>query len=261
MKQLRDQRVLVTGGTSAIGRAIVERLSAEGAWVVFTGRDAERGPRSRRRPTRRSSRPTCASRTRSSSAIRKAAEVFDGLEGLVLGTGVLHEARISRPSDAAWDAVLETNLMAPFRFAAPACRSCGPPRAARSWRSPPGPRCGPRWRSAPTRSPSAALLWLAQMLAVEGAPDGVRVNAVCPGDVGSGMGAFVKVAAPPDQRLRAHATRTGWIATPADVAGAVAFFLVAPDASFSTGTSLTVDGGMRAALRAEQGARDRAALS
>ena len=43
MGRLDDVRTLVTGGTSGIGRVIVARLAGEGARVVFTGRDAERG--------------------------------------------------------------------------------------------------------------------------------------------------------------------------------------------------------------------------
>ena len=43
MTALGGLRALVTGGTSGIGRGIVVRLRAEGADVVFTGRNEERG--------------------------------------------------------------------------------------------------------------------------------------------------------------------------------------------------------------------------
>ncbi len=95
-----------------------------------------------------------------------------------------------------------------------------------------------------------ALLWLSQMLAVEGAPLGVRVNAVCPGDVGAGMSAFVNGRGPRDHG-GALLPPAGRLGDPADVAAAVSFFLSA-DAAFCSGASLSVDGGMRAALRASK---------
>ena len=63
MEALRGTRALVTGGTSGIGAAIVDRFRAEGATVVFTGRDETRGQESRTGPARRSCGRTSARRT------------------------------------------------------------------------------------------------------------------------------------------------------------------------------------------------------
>lgn len=250
MTALRDQRVLVTGGTSAIGRAVVERLTADGAWVVFTGRDAERGAALAAATDSTFIQADVREPNAVEVAVRKAAEVLDGLESLVLGAGVLHEARIAETTDAAWDAVMETNLVAPFRFA----RACMPLLRAGDGGAIVAIASGTAlWTEMELGAYSVskrALLWLAQMLAVEGAPQNVRVNAVCPGDVGAGMSAFVNGRGPRDHGA-ALLPPAGRIGEPADVAGAVAFFL-SPDAAFCNGTSLVVDGGMRAALRASK---------
>jgi 3alpha(or 20beta)-hydroxysteroid dehydrogenase len=95
-----------------------------------------------------------------------------------------------------------------------------------------------------------ALLWLTQMLAVEGATRGVNVNAICPGDTESGMAAYV--GEEPSPYLHSPALPPlGRHAVPDDIASAVIFFL-GSESAFCTGASLVVDGGMRAALRANK---------
>ena len=83
---------------------------------------------------------------------------------------------------------------------------------------------------------------LVQVLAQELGPDGIRVNAVSPGMVRTGMTA--RVYADPD----VHAARDalvpiGRVATPEDIADVVAF-LLGPDARYVTGHDLVVDGGV-----------------
>ncbi len=250
MRRLRDQRVLVTGGTSLTGRAIVERLSADGAWVVFTGRDAERGAALAEQTDTTFIQADVRDPEAIELAIRRAADVFEGLEGLVLGTGVLHEARVSETTDEAWDAVMETNLVAPFRFA----RACMPLLRVGTGGAIVAIASGTAlWTEMELAAYSVskrALLWMAQMLAVEAAPQGVRVNAVCPGDVATGMSSFVNGRGPRDHGA-ALLPPAGRLADPRDVAGAVAFFL-SGDSAFCNGATLTVDGGMRAALRASK---------
>jgi NAD(P)-dependent dehydrogenase (short-subunit alcohol dehydrogenase family) len=250
MRARPGQRVLVTGGTSAIGRAIVERLTADGARVVFTGRDAERGAALAKATETTFVRADVREPDAIEIAVRDADEALDGLDGLVLGTGVLHEARVSETTDAAWDAVIETNLIAPYRFA----RACmpllrvGDGGAIVAIAS--GTALWTEMELAAYSISKRALLWMTQMLAVEGAPHGVRVNAVCPGDTASGMTSFVNGRGPRDHG-EALLPPIGRHAAPREIAAAVAFFL-SPEASFCAGTWLTVDGGMRAALRASK---------
>jgi len=93
------------------------------------------------------------------------------------------------------------------------------------------------------------VIMLTRMLAVEAGPDGVRVNAVCPGDTEPGMVTMVAGRETlPDT--------SGWTRPPLgrlvharDVAAAVSF-LASDEARTITGADLLVDGGMRAALRA-----------
>jgi NAD(P)-dependent dehydrogenase (short-subunit alcohol dehydrogenase family) len=103
---------------------------------------------------------------------------------------------------------------------------------------------------APYAATKAALLGLTRALALDGAPHGVRVNAVIPGAIDTPMvRTFVDAQPDPEQALQAFARihPLGRIGQPEDVAAAV-LFLVSDAASFVTGTSLAVDGGLLATL-------------
>jgi NAD(P)-dependent dehydrogenase (short-subunit alcohol dehydrogenase family) len=93
-----------------------------------------------------------------------------------------------------------------------------------------------------------AAVQLARALALDWAPEGIRVNAVCPGIVDTPMLTEVIDAAPdPAASRREHerAQPLGRLATPAEVASAV-LFLATPAAAFITGVALPVDGGFTA---------------
>ncbi len=88
----------------------------------------------------------------------------------------------------------------------------------------------------------AGMLNLAQTLAVEWAPVGIRVNAIAPGPVDT-EGANARLWADPEARARVTSTvPLGRMGTAEDCAGCIAF-LCTPAASFITGTVVTVDGG------------------
>src|SRR5690349_8216150 len=103
-------RALVTGGTSGIGTGIVERLRAEGAAIVFTGRDRTRADA----VAARTGAVFVPADARDGEAVRASVEAavaaLGGLDALVANAGVLHEAPLAETTDEAWDAVLETNL-------------------------------------------------------------------------------------------------------------------------------------------------------
>ncbi|MBM3649295.1 MAG: SDR family oxidoreductase, partial [Alphaproteobacteria bacterium] len=88
----------------------------------------------------------------------------------------------------------------------------------------------------------AALIMLAEMMAMEWAADGIRANAVCPGFVHTSMTDAIyrqrKLA-----RARAKLVPLGRVAKPEDIADVVAF-LLSPAASYITGQALVVDGGL-----------------
>src|SRR5262245_10647629 len=110
-------RALVTGGTSGIGSAIVERLRSEGADVVFTGRDSARGLDVEERTGAAFARADVRDPEDIRASVDAAMERLGGLDALILNAGVLHDAPLSDTSDESWDAILETNLVGPYLYA------------------------------------------------------------------------------------------------------------------------------------------------
>jgi NAD(P)-dependent dehydrogenase (short-subunit alcohol dehydrogenase family) len=246
VSRLEGTRALVTGGTSGIGEAIVERLRADGASVAFTGRSAERGERVAA-GAGATFLPADATVTGDvERSVSEAVRELGGLDALVLNAGVLYEGSLAETDDEAWDAVLETNLVAPYRYAVaslPHLRAAGGGSIV-AVSSDAGV-----WVETAIGAYSVskrALITLAQMLGVEAGKDGIRVNVVCPGDTAPGMATTTggRVERDPAGWLLPPAGRIG---TAQDAAAAVAFF-VSSDASFCNGSVLLVDGGMRADL-------------
>jgi NAD(P)-dependent dehydrogenase (short-subunit alcohol dehydrogenase family) len=247
---LEGMRAFVTGGTSGIGRAIVSRFRAEGAAVVLTGRDAARGGAVAAETGSIFVRADVRDPHDVRASVATAVDALGGLDAVVLNAGVLHEAPLSETDDEAWDVVVETNLIGPYLYAVaclPHLRAAGGGSLtlissdAGVW-----PETSIGAYSVSKRS----AIWLAQMLAMEAGPAGVRVNAVCPGDTMPGM------ATTTGGRVELRETVSGWLTPPigrlgtaADVAGACVF-LASADASFVNGAVLLVDGGMRASVHA-----------
>ncbi len=82
MGRLDDLRALVTGGTSGIGEAVVERLRSEGARVVLTGRDRERGERVAARHGATFLEADARDREAIRRSVANAAEVLGGLDAV-----------------------------------------------------------------------------------------------------------------------------------------------------------------------------------
>jgi NAD(P)-dependent dehydrogenase (short-subunit alcohol dehydrogenase family) len=180
-------QALVTGGTSGIGRACVERLAADGASVVFTGRSAERGEAVSRDTGATFLRADARDPDAVVASVERAVKELDGLDVLVNNAGILFQGSIEATPPDAWRELIDVNLTAAFLYA----RSCfGPMRDGGGGAmihivSDTGIRGIPS--IAAYSVTKAGMRMLSDMLALEGAPVGIRSNAVCPGDVVPGV--------------------------------------------------------------------------
>jgi NAD(P)-dependent dehydrogenase (short-subunit alcohol dehydrogenase family) len=236
----------VTGGTSGIGEAVVERLSDDGAAVAFTGRSEERGRAVAARTGGLFVQADITDAEAVKRSVDEAVGALGGLDAVVLNAGVLHEGPLAETTDEDWDAIIDVNLFGPYRYTLaclPHLRAAGGGSIV-ALSSDAGVWVEPAVGAYSVSK--RALIVLAQMLGTELGKDGIRVNLVAPGDTAPGMATTVAG--------RVERDPTGWllppvgrIGTAADSAAAVAFF-VSPDSSFCNGAVLLVDGGMRADL-------------
>jgi NAD(P)-dependent dehydrogenase (short-subunit alcohol dehydrogenase family) len=244
----RPRRAVVTGGSSGIGRATVLDLTRRGVAVGFTYRTRDEQARSLVAEVAEGGGRACAERAdfadpaRAATAVERLMEALGGIDVLVNNAAVNPRRRIADEELATWNATLAVNLTAPMlcaRHAAARMRDQGtggrivnvtsvlehvPLEAA-------GAYCAAK----------AALGMLTRVMALEYAADGILVNAVAPGHTATPMNYAEAEVRAADTDW--PAIPLGRSADPAEVA-AVIGLLASAEASYATGGSYLVDGGL-----------------
>ena len=248
MGLLEGKCALITGGTTGLGLAIAGRFLGEGARVVITGRDHELGRRAGQvlGPDARFVAADAGDPAAVASSVRAAADHLGGLDVLVNNAGAGVTARLLDTPLADYDQVMNVNVRGYLLYA----QHAYPHLARRRGCMIHVASDAGIWGEQATGLYSvtkAAVVMLGKMLALDGGPDGVRSNVLCPGDIWPGM----RHLAPPGQQDRDDSSSQwpvppiGRIGQASDVAGAAVFYASA-EAGFITGTTLLIDGGMTA---------------
>jgi NAD(P)-dependent dehydrogenase (short-subunit alcohol dehydrogenase family) len=248
--RLEDKVAVVTGGTSGIGRATAVLFAAEGARVVFTGRDADRGhvvedeigaAGGGARFVRADVRDADDCRR----TVDEAVSAFGGVDVLFNNAGLYIENDVLACVEDEWDLQLDTMLKGTYLM----CRAAIPVMIERGGGVIVNNSSG--WgivggeRAVAYCAAKGGVTVLTKALAMDHGKDGIRVNAVCPGDTETAM-------------EYADAERKGWtweryvawaserplgrMGRADEVARAVVF-LACDESSFITGAALPVDGG------------------
>jgi NAD(P)-dependent dehydrogenase (short-subunit alcohol dehydrogenase family) len=231
---------IVTGGTAGIGEACVERLVADGFRVAFTGRNRERGEAVAAGTGAAFIACDHADRADSDRAIAEAIDAIGPVSALVANAGILVVAQVTETSDRDFLRLMETNLTAPFRcmrqlFGHMREAGGGSMVMMASEVSIRGAH-----RIGAYSVAKAAAACVAELFAAEGAPFGIRCNALCPGNTYPGMaGDDVSTWRPPVGESYPDAV---------DIAAAVSW-LVGPESRYVNGATLRVDAANGAALQ------------
>jgi NAD(P)-dependent dehydrogenase (short-subunit alcohol dehydrogenase family) len=248
------KRALVTGGTSGMGEAIAKSLAAAGADVVITGRNETRG------------KVVCASMARHKNIAKfKPGDITDsvfcrelvgfaertlgGLDIVVNSAGIIYHATVDHTTDKQWLNTFAVNVNGIFYI----CRAAVPKLRAQGGgviiniASDAG-LSGSQHLVAYCAS-KGAVIQMSRAMALDHAREGIRVVALCPGDVDTAMlrGEFVERGIDVETGLKESARRlpVNRVCSVEEVAD-LALFAASDSARFMTGYPLVLDGGGRA---------------
>jgi meso-butanediol dehydrogenase/(S,S)-butanediol dehydrogenase/diacetyl reductase len=247
------KRVLITGGTSGMGEAAAQSFARAGARVVINGRNHERAraiiDAARKQPGSIAFVDgDIGERKKCDLIVTEAIGILGGLDIVVNSAGVIYHASAEETTDEQWLQTMNVNVNGMFYI----CRAVLP--HLKSTRgtiiniASDAALTGSRHLTAYCAS-KGAVLQMTRAMALDYAPDGIRIVPICPGDVDTPMlrGEFSDRGLDAETGLResAQAVPLNRVCSAQEVADMV-LFASSDSARFITGYPLVLDGGNRA---------------
>ena len=242
MGRLDDKIAIVTGGGQGIGQAIAEKLATEGATVIVTDVDeATAAQTAAALPAAVAIRADVTDGQGVQALADRVAAQFGRIDVLVNNAGWDKASPFVDSDPADWDRAIAVNLYGVLHT----CRAVLPVMAGQgsgavvNLGSDAG-RVGSSGEAVYSAAKGGVIAFT-KSLAREMARHRVRVNCVCPGPTDTAL--FASFAGPKLREALTKAIPFGRLGQPADVANVVAF-LASEEASFVTGQTISVSGGL-----------------
>ncbi|KAA3659770.1 MAG: SDR family NAD(P)-dependent oxidoreductase [Chloroflexi bacterium] len=246
--EFKNQVAIITGGASGMGAATARELAAAGGWPVIVDRN---GLLATRVATELRAAPPLVGDVSDAvfceGVVEKVVREYGRLDILINAAGIIVRADALGTSDEQWQRVMNINVNGVFymsRAAIPHMKKAGKGAIV---------NFGSIWGSVGAAGVVAyctskgAVHQMTRAMALDHVKDGIRINAICPGEVNTPMLASERSdPVTPDlmQRL-ADSVPMGRLADPAEIARVV-LFMASDAASYMTGAMVNVDAGFTA---------------
>jgi len=247
MNRLINKKSIIIGGTSGIGKAIVEKFTNEEARVVFCGRSKESGQQIQSQ-LKNAKYIYCDITDKNSikQFFDDALTFLGGLDIAINNSGISgHIIPFHETDDASLNNVMNTNFYGAWHCMQHEIKyfiDAERPGCILNISSTSG-LIGNALGLSPYSASKHALIGLTKSTALEYAKNNIRINALCPGFVDTPMTEQASHISKSLKRRIPLMHPLGRIATPYEIANA-ALYICSDDASFTTGSCMVVDGGL-----------------
>ena len=240
---LSGEVALVTGATRGIGAAIAGELAAQGALVIGTATSESGAATIGERLSARGGHGRALDVTAAGAIealVESLSSEFGGVSILVNNAGITRDNLLMRMKDEDWQAILDTNLTSVYRSSKAVMRGMMKARRGRIINIASVIGVTGNAGQSNYAAAKAGIIAFSKSLAREIGSRGITVNVVAPGFIDTDMTRGLPDAA---KAGMVDQIALGRLGEPADIARAVAF-LAGPAASYITGETLHVNGGM-----------------
>ncbi len=245
--KLRNKVALVTGGSKGIGKIIAEKIAPMVNCIVFTYREnRDKALKAKEELMMNGNKAECfkldqSNRKEIRAVIGEINRLFGGVDILINNAAMSQEKPFETITDEDWEIMLKTNLQGPFGL----IQECLPHMKEQKWgRIVNIVSIGGQWggyNQVHYAASKAGLISLTHSMAKIYSKFGITSNAVSPGLVATDMAKNELQTEVGKKKV--ENIPLGRIATPEEVANVVAF-LISDEASYITGQTINVNGGM-----------------
>lgn len=244
-QRMQDKIVIVTGGSSGLGRATAEVMIAEGASVVIADVEQETGESVAEAIGAEFCRTDVSNSSEVDALVADTIARFGRLDVMCNNAGVIATTPVLDTTDEAYERMVAVNFGGVFYGTRAAGRVMVEQGSGVIVNTASNGGCSPSEGMAVYSGTKAAVVAMSKAAAIEFASKGVRVNTISPGTMITGMVPDVEGIVEMLGRLQP----VGYAANPAQMAAGV-LFLASGEADYVTGHDLVVDGGATAGRRA-----------